>query len=128
VSPRRLSSEGLIARTSIQMFPVTLQLLRCSVEARQRVAQNPKYGGPPPASSNATRLGSTVSVRVGPASWEVARPRILGVGPAACQTARQTGPAGACRRFASDARSSGSACIRCNQRRLAPRATSESCT
>ena len=25
----------------VQMFPVTLQLLRCSVEARQRVAQNP---------------------------------------------------------------------------------------
>jgi hypothetical protein len=26
------------------MFPVTLQLLRCSVEARQRTAQNPDYG------------------------------------------------------------------------------------
>jgi hypothetical protein len=37
------------------MFPVTLQLLRCSVEARQRTAQNPDYGVPPRTTSNAPR-------------------------------------------------------------------------
>jgi hypothetical protein len=37
------------------MFPVTLQLLRCSVEAQQRTAQNPDYGVRPRTTSNASR-------------------------------------------------------------------------
>jgi hypothetical protein len=60
------------------MFPVTLQLLRCSVEARQRTAQNPDYGVPPRTASNAPRRDRGRRSPSAPASSEVARARMVG--------------------------------------------------
>ena len=63
----------------VQMFPVTLQLLRCSVEAQTGAWRRTPSMRLRPVRRQTHRSGWTEDLGpVAPASWEVARRRILG--------------------------------------------------